>query len=269
MKSFPSIDDPLVKQQDMSDHPLLDRTLGVQKRGKTRKSSCAMSQKLLSGENNFWDITMTEPAIYSEAIYRDTELASMNLDLEGLRWAVQQAHQVAAYVNSNDVKGWRLIAMHNAAVRALRERFCGRDWEREDTENQEGIRNSKLGCRIIVANFDELAGVPDKSVTPSNLRPKGRASGRKARCNQTGWLPGLDLPEPIQQEWQTWVLGFCSDDDGLGAELCLPLEFEGNKFSKLVKRIIIFSRDEDSPIAPKRMPVEPIEEVDIPIQRKG
>jgi hypothetical protein len=212
---------------------------------------------------------MTEPSIYVEPIYRDTELASMDLEVDGLRWAVQQAHQVAAYINRNDVKGWRLIAMHNAAVRALRERFCGPDWEREDTENQEGIRNPKRGLRIIVANFDDLAGVPDKNVTPTNLRPKGQASQRKARCNQTGWLPGLDLPTPVHQEWQTWVLGFCSDDEGLGAELCLPLEFRGNSFSNLVKRIIIISRGEGLPIEPKRQPVAPTEEIDIPVQRRG
>lgn len=212
---------------------------------------------------------MTEPAIFIEPIYRDVELAAMDLEIDGLRWAVEQAHQVAAYINRNDVKGWRLIAMHNAAVRALRERFSGPHWEREDTDNQEGIRNPKRGQRIIVANFDELAGVPDKNVTPTNLRPKGQASWRKARCNQTGWLPGLDLPEPVSQEWQTWVLGFCSDNEGLGAELSLPLEFTGSRFSKLVKRIIIIPRGDDMPFEPKRQPVVPIEEVDIPIQRRG
>lgn len=213
--------------------------------------------------------TMTEPAIYVEPLYRDTQLSSMNLEIEGLRWVAQQAHQVAAYINRNDVKGWRLIAMHNAAVRALRERFCGPDWEREDAENQEGIRNPKHGLRIIVANFDELAGVPDENVTPTNLRPKGQASWRKARCNQTGWLPGLDIPQPFHQEWQTWVFGFCSDDNGLGAELSLPLEFKGSKFSKLVKRIIIIQRGDGMPVEPKRQPIAPIEEIDIPIQRKG
>jgi len=212
---------------------------------------------------------MTEPAIYVEPLHRDSELSAMDLEIEGLRWAVQQAHLVGTYISRNDVKGWKLIAMHNAAVRALRDRFCGADWEREDAENQEGIRNPKRGQRIIVANFDDLAGVPDVSVTPTNLWPKGLASWRKARCNQTGWLPGLDFPQPVHQEWQTWVLGFYSDDDGLGAELSLPLEFEGNRFSKLVKRIIIISRDDGAPAEPKREPIAPLEEVDIPIQRRG
>lgn len=212
---------------------------------------------------------MTEPAIFAAPLYRDPELAAMSLDHDGLLWAVRQAHQAGGYINRNDVKGWRLIAMHNAAVRALRERFGGKNWEREDAENQEGIRNPSLGLRIIAANFDELAGDPDKNVTPTNIRPKGKASKRKARCNQTGWLPGLDLPQPVHQEWQTWVLGFCSDDDGLGAELSLPLEFKGNKFTKLMKRIIICSRGDGLPIEPKRQPVAPIEEIDIPVQRKG
>jgi hypothetical protein len=65
------------------------------------------------------------------------------------------------------------------------------------------------------------------------------------------------------------VLGFCSDDEGLGAELSLPLEFKGSKFSKLVKRIIIISRGEGLPVEPNRLPIAPIEEVDIPVQRRG
>lgn len=212
---------------------------------------------------------MSEPAVVFGAAERDSLLASMNLDLEGLQWAVQQAHSDALFTTNNDVKGWRLIITHNKLVRALRERFCGKHWEREDTENQEGIRNSGLGMRIIVANFDNLAGNPDPNVTPSNSRPKGKASWRKARCNKTGWLPGLSIPEPVHQQLQTWVLGICSDGDGVSAELSLPLEFAANRFSKLVTRIMISSRGEFSHAEPVRLPIAPLEEIDIPISRKG
>jgi hypothetical protein len=212
---------------------------------------------------------MSEPAVYLEPMSRDFELALMDLNHDGLLEVVKLAHTEGGFVSRNDVKGWRLIATHNRAVRALRDRFIGKDWEREDTENQEGIRNPRCGIRIIIANFDELAGEPDKSVTPTNLKPKGRASSRKARCNQTGWLPGLALPEPTHQQWQTWVLGISSDDDGYSAELSLPLDFKSNKFSMLVKRIVICSRGKASPVEPVRLPVQPLEEIDIPIQRKG
>ncbi len=212
---------------------------------------------------------MTEPAIFIQPKHRNAELAAMDLDLDGLIDVVRQAHEEGGFVSRNDVKGWRLIAAHNKLVRGLRDRFCGKAWERDDSENQEGIRNPSLGIRIIAANFDDLAGDPDESVTPSNLRPKGQASSRKARCNQTGWLPGLDLPEPTHQQWQTWVLGMSSDNDGYGAELSLPLEFTGNKFSKLVKRIVICSRPKSGPVEPKREPVTPLEEIDIPVLRKG
>lgn len=210
-----------------------------------------------------------EPAIFYESSRRDGQLAAMDLDIDGLRWAVQQAHGEGGFSTSNDVKGWRLIVTHDKLVRAIRERFCGKAWEKDDAENQEGIRNPARGIRIIAANFDSLAGDPDSSVTPSNLRPKGNASWRKARCNQTGWLPGLSLPEPVHQDWQTWVLGIGSDDDGVGAELSLPLEFDGDRFSKLIKRIIIRSRGEPDPVEPARLPIAPLEEIDIPVRRRG
>jgi hypothetical protein len=211
---------------------------------------------------------MSEPAVFYNSPERDAELTSMKLDLDGLRWATRSAHVEAGFATNNDVKGWRLILAHDKLVRALRERFCGRDWERDDAENQEGIRNPALGIRIIAANFDELAGDPNPDVTPSNLRPKGKASWRKTRCNVTGWLPGLALPEPMHQEWQTWVLGLFSDEQGFGAELSLPLEFSENRFSKLVKRIIIQSRDDGDPEGVARMPIAPLEDIDIPIHRR-
>lgn len=225
-----------------------------------------MSQYLLSSEREYWGIPMSEPAVFDSGHEREAELTAMKLDLDGLRWSARSAHIEAGFATSNDVKGWRLIATHDKLVRALRERFCGENWERDDAENQEGIRNPALGIRIIAANFNELAGDPDPSVMPSNLRPKGNASWRKARCNMTGWLPGLALPEPLHQEWQTWVFGICADEQGLGAELSLPLEFSENRFAKLVKRIIIQSRD-DGNAAAARIPAAPLEDIDIPIRR--
>ncbi len=213
---------------------------------------------------------MSEPAIFFDLSDRNAELSQMALDHEGLLWVLQQAHQEGGYSSSNDVKGWRLIVTHDKAVRALRERFCGPHWEKEEAENQEGIRNPTAGQRIIVANFDDFAGDPDPKVTPTNLRPKGNASKRKARCNQTGWLPGLPIPEPIHEEYETWVLGIFSDDNGFTGELCLPLEFHKRKLSKLVKRIIIKSKDDGLPVQPlHREPSGPVEEIDIQITRRS
>lgn len=224
---------------------------------------------MLSPEEEIWDTDMSEPAIFHSDPQRGVELAAMSLDLEGLRWAARTAHAQAGFSTGNDVKGWRLIVTHDKLVRALRERFCGKVWERDDAENQEGIRNPALGIRIIAANFDQLAGELDPGATPTNIRPKGNASWRKARCNMTGWLPGLSLPEPVHQDWQTWVFGICSDEAGLGAELSLPLQFSENKFTKLVKRIIVQSRGEPNPVDPSRVPVAPLEDIDIVVRRKA
>ncbi len=200
----------------------------------------------------------------------DPLLRSMELDREKFLAVLDHADAQRALCTSNDVKGFDLITMHDKAVRGLRERFCGDRWEKDETDNQAGIRNPHLKIRIVPCNFDENAGNPDPSVTPRNRHLKGSASKAKVRYNQTGWLPGLPMPEPTQDEYTTWLLGMYADDDGRGAELSLPLNFSGGKFSKFVTRIILEMHSFDSGGAPRKTSDSepPTEIVDIAVKRK-
>ena len=208
--------------------------------------------------------------VFLDPIVVDPLLRNMELDREKFLAIFDHADAQRALCTSNDVKGFDLITMHDKAARGLRELFCGDRWEKDEADNQAGIRNPYLKVRIVPCNFDKNAENPDPNVTPRNRHLKGSASQAKVRCNRTGWLPGLPMPAPTQGEYTTWLLGMYADDDGRGAELSLPLDFSGGKFSKFVTRIILVERDYDSDGAHRRTSDSepPTEIVDIPVKRK-
>ena len=191
---------------------------------------------------------MAEPVVVEKPEFVRSELTYMNLDRTKLLEAVAFADRERSFCTGNDIKGFQLIVGCAKAARALRDQFCGEHWVSDDTDNQPGIRHRTKPLRIIPMNLDENAG----------------------RCNKTGWLPFLDLPQPIN-EIQTWLLGFGpADENGyVGAEISLPLEFNGSTPTKYVKRIILDSRlDAGFALVPSTLPVEPTETIDIQIIRK-
>lgn len=208
--------------------------------------------------------------VWSEPVVVDPLLRGMELDRETFLAILDYAAAQQALCTSNDVKGFDLITMHDKAVRGLRERFCGDRWEKDEADNQAGIRNPYLKIRIVPCNFDENAGNADPSVTPRNQHHKGSASKSKVRCNQTGWLPGLPVPEPTDTEYVTWVFGIYADDESRSAELSLPLSFSGGRFSQFVTRIILRERGDDSGTTTRKTPDSepPTEIVDIAVKRK-
>src|SRR5208282_5838087 len=117
------------------------------------------------------------------------QLELMELDKKTLIEIIRIADSERALCTSNDVRGFDLITMNDKVARGLRDSFCGSRWEKDETDNQAGIRNPHLKLRVIACNFDRYAGNP--LVDPTNLVPKGSASNKKARCNATAWLPGL------------------------------------------------------------------------------
>src|ERR1700692_3098416 len=88
----------------------------------------------------------------------DPELVSllrgMELDREALIEIARFADRERALCTSNDVRGFALIIVNDKAARGLREIFCGKSWIKDETDNQAGIRNPRLGLRVIACNFD-------------------------------------------------------------------------------------------------------------------
>ncbi|WP_376097225.1 hypothetical protein ACE7GA_06330 [Roseomonas sp. CCTCC AB2023176] len=214
---------------------------------------------------------MSAKLILTEREDIDPFLTNMGLSHDGLVEVVRFAEAQRALCTSNDVRGFNLITVHDKAARGLREVFCGEDWEKDETDNQAGIRNPKLKLRVIPCNFDENAGNLD--ARPTNRVLKGHATRRKVRCNRTGWLPNLPMPTPMpgKSDFTTWVLGiFAEDQKPLAAELSLPLGFNGGRYFDFVNRIILDLRGDPMTGSQRRQPDRggPVEDIDIEIKRK-
>lgn len=194
------------------------------------------------------------------------ELTACALDFDKLVEVVRYADKERAFVTANDPKGFDLITMNAKVARGLREAFCGEDWERDETDNQPGIKNAALKVRVIPCNFDENAG--NRLRDPTNRTEKGAASRAKTRCNATAWLPGLPEPPEGSEEYVTLVLGSYSEaGEPLRAELSQPKDFSSGKYKKFAKRIILLDGTEDStPL--NGATLAPTEIIDIDVQRK-
>jgi hypothetical protein len=101
---------------------------------------------------------------------------------------------------------------------------------------------------------------------------KGEASRAKTRCNATGWLPGLpDIPPQGDADIKTWVLGiFSQENEPLRAELSLPVNFRGGRYTRFRPRLILlFGSEGYEPVGREIGPDRgPVEIVDIAIKRK-
>jgi hypothetical protein len=211
---------------------------------------------------------MIEKQILSSPVTVDPFLAEMDLDRATLIQVIQYADAQRALCTSNDLRGFDLITAHGKAARGLREAFCGPIWQKDETDNQPGILNPARKIRIIPCNFDENAGRVDRE--PTNRHVKGNASKFKTSCNGTGWLPGLPMPEPIAiNDYVTWLLGSYLENEYLGAELSLPLEFSNRQFKKLTTRILLVGPDGPMGAGGVR-PADngPVDIVDISVKRK-
>lgn len=185
-----------------------------------------------------------------EKIDVETLFLSLDLDSDGLVDCVRYADAERALCNSNDVHGFASMTTYDKCARALRERYCvgGLPWEKDDTNNQAGIRHPGKKIRVVPCNFDEHAG--DPRMQPTNRSPKGEVSKAKVRCNGTGWIPGLLDVQSAQagREYQTWILGVYSlPGMPLKAELSFPVAFNGEFFTRFKPRAILLRGSEDMP----------------------
>lgn len=171
-------------------------------------------------------------------------LVQLGLDKAGLIEAVRYAESERSLCTPNDAAGFAAMTVYDKAARRLREIYCGARWERDESNNQAGIRNPALGVRVVPCNFDQNTGNP--LIDPLNRSPKGEVSRAKTRCNATGWLPGLpDVPAQEHDNLKTWVLGiYAAERRPLRAELSFPVDFDLGYFTRFSKRIILLNGTE-------------------------
>ena len=200
----------------------------------------------------------------------DNTLLEMGLDREGLTRAVRFAESERSFVTSNDPVGFGNYIVYAKAGRALREVYLPKGWVKDDSNNQCAIRNVELKIRVVPCNFDQYAGNPN--IRPTNKAPKGEVSRKKSACNMTTWLPGFEAVEPeLNDGFQTWLLGLHVDEvRPTGAELSLPVLFEGSHFTRFGTRIMLLSGDDDIGASRKQRGSDDdaVEIVNIAVKRK-
>lgn len=209
---------------------------------------------------------MAEEIIVWKPLDIRSEIEALGLDFEGLIDCVRYAERERSFVTANDAIGFGSLVVYDKAGRALRETYVGRDWVKDDSNNQCAIKNPVTRIRVVPCNFDEFAG--NRLVTPTNRSPKGSVSRHKSMCNRTGWLPGIPKGNaPLDDGYLTWLLGIFADGESpTRAELSLPIDFDGNQFTDFGKRIMLISGDGDG--APEKHVDDIVEVTDITIRRK-
>jgi hypothetical protein len=115
-------------------------------------------------------------------------LRSMELDREALIEVVRFADRERTLCTSNDLRGFDLITVNDKAARGLREVFCGKSWIKDETDNQAGIRNPRLGLRVIACNLDGNAGNPVAAGIPGSARASFCFSVRRVTSRLGGKL---------------------------------------------------------------------------------
>jgi hypothetical protein len=221
--------------------------------------------------HNFGTGAMPLKPLVWEPIDVDNLLDDMKLDRDGLLHAVRYAEHERSFVTINDPIGFASYIVYAKSGRALREQYLPKGWVKDDSHNQVGIKHPETRVRIVPCNFNEFAG--NRFKNPTNKSPKGEVSKNKSACNLTFWLPGLE-PPPIEPElndgYQTWLLGIhISDEHSVGAELSLPIKFDGRQFTKFGTRIILISGNDEQAVAKRRgSDDDAVGVVDIAIKRK-
>ena len=212
----------------------------------------------------------TETIICDPLEVRD-EILALGLDAEGLVECVRYAEREWSFVTANDAVGFGSMVIYDKAGRALRDRYLGKDWVKDDTNNQCAIKNPEKGIRVVPCNFDDKAG--DRLVTPTNKSPKGEVSRKSSMCNRTAWMPGIPKANPTSEDgFQTWVLGiYVGYERQTSAEISLPTGFEGQRFTDFGKRIVLLSVVDGEGIGLKRVDGadgDAVGVVDIALRRK-
>jgi len=213
---------------------------------------------------------MPEAIIWKPIEVRN-EVSALGLDIDGLIDCVRYAEREKSFVTANDAVEFGSMVVYDKAGRALREKYLGNGWVKDDADNQCAIKNPRTMVRVVPCNFDEFAG--NRLVRPTNKSPKGEISRKRTMCNMTAWLPHVPRAASVLDAgFQAWVLGIFTDGDRpTTAELSLPIAFSGHYFTDFGKRIMLLTGDDNEGIG-RKLGDDPdndaVEIVDIAVRRK-
>lgn len=119
---------------------------------------------------------------------------------------------------------------------ALRDVFVGEDWQIDQSDGVEAIRNDKLKIKALFGNVDVAC---DDNHPPKPRSRKGAGTERACMGNLFGFLPAYS-PKP-EEEWATYYL--MVDSNG-AAEFTCPV-VQARTFSSYVERIFIAASMDD------------------------
>jgi hypothetical protein len=122
---------------------------------------------------------MAEKAVLLDDFEVVPMLQQMELDRDFLIAVVRFADSQRTLCTANDVRGFDLITVYDKAARGLRETFCGPRWEKDETDNQAGIKNPHLKIRIIpciLTNMREIQ-ISSQLIALKRAKPHGQKPG--------------------------------------------------------------------------------------------
>lgn len=202
---------------------------------------------------------------------RDDRLGQLGLSQPLLLEVVDACVAAEANCTANDPPMAKGLMVYCAGVRRLRELFCPRGWERDDTGNFSTIVNHKLRLRLAFMNTD--GGTCDPYAQPANRSRKGPNSERAAATNQA-LLPGIEWPSlrvdgtrPASDDYVTWHMCVHIEGDRVSAELALQSVFEGGYFVDCIERIFLI-KDADWAGSGPRPDDDLGPEIEVDVRRK-
>lgn len=215
------------------------------------------------------EMVMPTVTIHSEPWDRDRRLRELSLDYVGLVEVVRAMVSARSDTTINNSQSAPSYYAWDAGVRALREQYCQRGWEKEILNGLETIKHPTLKVRVAPVNAD--AAVCDPTASPQNRTPKGSVTRQVIDLNgQIDMFTSAPMGKPAADHQGTsiWQLMVYDDGNKVRAELSRPIEFENGYFIAFSERIFLIGPGEwDRLDLPSSDDDE--DDLDVDVQRKG
>lgn len=165
------------------------------------------------------------------------KLLSMKLTSEGLTQSCLQGFLSRSNCTDYNTKGGAGFIQWDGTVKALREYFCGNNWEKYEYGGLEGIISSDKTLRIIPSSGNVATGNINQPA--SNRNPKGINMIKLIEKSQQGSLFDGYPVQTNDDNYETYVLLYYHDNKELRMELSKPASIIKGRIVAWEERIII------------------------------